>query len=141
MVPGLKVDAPITQVGVDSQGQLEVPNDGDVVGWYRWSAAPGKPGNTVLAGHVDTRADGPGALFDLGHVKAGDRVRLQLSDGSARDYEVTSLQTYRKQELPGDDVFARQGPSQLVVVTCGGSFNRSTRSYDSNVVVIARPIG
>jgi hypothetical protein len=41
-------------------------------------------------------------------------------------------------ELP-PEVFAAGGPPRLVLITCGGAFDRSTRHYADNVVVFADP--
>ena len=38
-----------------------------------------------------------------------------------------------------EDLFARDGTPRLVLITCGGNFNRALDSYDDNVVVIAIP--
>ena len=39
----------------------------------------------------------------------------------------------------GELVFARDGDSRLVLVTCGGRFDPARRSYDDNIVVRAVP--
>ena len=39
-----------------------------------------------------------------------------------------------------DQIFARQGDERLVVITCGGPFDRRT-GYRDNVVVVAEPKG
>ena len=38
-------------------------------------------------------------------------------------------------------VFSKEGEPTLVLITCGGSFNRGLNSYDDNVVVYADPVG
>ncbi|WP_432563447.1 class F sortase [Kineococcus sp. SYSU DK003] len=136
---GPGIDAPVTPVGVDERGQVAVPADGSVVGWYRWSSPAGPSGSTVLAGHVDTRAGGPGALFGLSDVEPGERVRLRLSDGSELGYEVVSRQAHGKAELPVRELFRKDGPPALVLITCGGDFDEETRRYAENVVVTAVP--
>jgi hypothetical protein len=139
-LPGLQVDAPVVPVGVDDHGQVAVPADGTVVGWYRWSPAAGSAaGNTVLTGHVDTRRDGPGALFDLTDVRPGHTVAVELSDGSVVPYEVVALRDYDKADLPVDELFDRTGPARLLLITCGGEFDERTRRYADNVVVTAVP--
>ena len=45
---------------------------------------------------------------------------------------------YPKAALPAD-YFGRGGPSRLVLITCGGTFDSSTRHYRDNVVVVAEP--
>ncbi|WP_432546172.1 class F sortase [Kineococcus sp. SYSU DK004] len=139
-IPDLGVDAPLVDVGVRDDGAFDVPADGDVVGWYRWSAAPGGEGTTVVAGHVDTAAAGPGALYPLAGVAEGARVEVLLADGSTAAYEVVARRSVEKTALPLDEVFRRAGPHELVVVTCGGDFDPVTRSYEDNVVVRAQPV-
>jgi hypothetical protein len=39
-----------------------------------------------------------------------------------------------------DRIFARDGAPQLVLITCGGTFDRTIRSYEDNVVVTAEPV-
>jgi hypothetical protein len=38
------------------------------------------------------------------------------------------------------DIFTFSGPSRIAVITCGGAFDRATRSYTHNVVVLAEPV-
>jgi hypothetical protein len=40
-----------------------------------------------------------------------------------------------------DRIFAKDGDPVLTLITCGGDFNRSLRSYEDNVVTYAVPIG
>nr|WP_276610685.1 class F sortase [Kineococcus siccus] len=140
-MPALEIAAPVLAVGVDEDGLLEIPRDGDDIGWYRWSAVPGGPGTSVFAGHVDTVEDGPGAFFALERAAPGDRVAVTLEDGSVREFAVTARESFPKQALPVDTVFRRGGPPQLVLVTCSGRFDERTRSYEENLVVTAEPVG
>jgi len=45
-----------------------------------------------------------------------------------------------KGTLAATDAFARSGPPRLRLITCGGSYDRATHHYRSNVVVTAVPI-
>ena len=38
----------------------------DDAGWYRYSPTPGSIGPAVIAGHVDSGADGPSVFYRLG---------------------------------------------------------------------------
>ena len=60
-------------------------------------------------------------------------------DGSEREFEITEKAQYDKEELPFDRVFSKTGEPSVVLITCGGNFNRALDSYDDNVVVIAIP--
>ena len=65
-IPALGVDTAIIPVGVDDNGQLDIPEDVQTVGWYRFGPAPGATqGSAVLTGHVDDYRQGAGALADL----------------------------------------------------------------------------
>ncbi len=93
----------------------------------------------VVDGHVDTARDGPGAFFRLGSMGVGDPVELTAPDGSTHRYEVTATARYPKDRLPTEEVFAQDGAERLVLITCGGDFDRASRHYADNVVVFADP--
>jgi sortase (surface protein transpeptidase) len=93
----------------------------------------------VLAAHVDTAEQGAGAFFRLRELRPGDEVVVDYDDGSSGRFIVEARVTYDKDSLPLHRVFARDGSPVLTLVTCGGGFSRSSRSYDSNVVVYAVP--
>ena len=68
----LRLESPVRSVGLEEDGQLEVPDETEV-GWYEYGSAPGLPGSTVLAGHVSwNRTVGP---F---HQLAGQVLRRDL---------------------------------------------------------------
>lgn len=130
------IDAPVVPVQVSSS-ELQVPENARTVGWWSDGAAPGdERGTVVLAGHVDT-VEGPGALFRLETVDPGQRLVVQSAAGP-RNYRVEARQAYRKDRLP-DDIFTVDGAPRLAVITCGGAFDESTRTYEYNVVVYAVP--
>lgn len=133
----IALEAPVLAVGVDDQNQLAVPA-ADTVGWYQYSATPGDPGAAVLAAHVDYGGR-PGAFFNLAELRAGNRIEVELSDGSVLRYRVTGNSQYDKSELPAEELFRKDGSPVLQLVTCGGSFDPAERTYLANVVVTAVP--
>ena len=107
--------ATVRPVGVEPNGEMEIP-PADEVGWYRYGAAPGE-GSAVLAAHI--AYDGVDGVFRrLDRLAPGDEVEVRFDDGTALRYRVRALATYDKDELP-DEVFDRDGPDQLVLITCG----------------------
>ena len=133
----LRVDAPVDPAGVARDGELRIPEDPARVGWWIGSARPGEPHGTVLiAGHVDTAADGRGALFALETLPMGATVEVR-SGGAAQRYRTVARRSYVKQRLPGD-LFRPGTPPRLVLITCGGDFHDG--SYSHNVVVYAEPV-
>ncbi len=137
-IPDLGVDgAAILPVGLEPNGEMEIPRAEDV-GWYELGVAPGEVGSAVLAAHI--AYDGVDGVFRrLGRLAGGDEVVVRFDDGSSRRYRVTAVTEYGKDALP-PELFSRTGPEQLVMITCGGEFNPSLRSYESNVVAVAEPV-
>ncbi len=139
-IEAIGVSADIEPHGVDrSTGQMDVPDNVSDVGWYMYGPSPGDPGSAVLAAHVDLYGQGPGVFFDLDRLEPGDVISVSFDDGTEALFDVRARNTYRKDQLPTDVLFNRDGPPILSLVTCGGGFDRSTSRYDSNVVVFASP--
>jgi Sortase domain len=130
---------PIRQVGLEVDGQLEIPNESEI-GWYRYGATVGRPGVTVLAAHVSWN-DTTGPFYDLGSVEPGDAIAVTLDDGTERRYVVTERTMYDKDELPRERIWRTTGPESLVLITCGGDFNPEIRRFRQNIVVYAVPVG
>ncbi|MCZ2835828.1 class F sortase [Modestobacter sp. VKM Ac-2985] len=139
-LPAQGVDAPLDPVGVAPDGQMELPEDVDRVGWYRFGPVPGDDGSAVLAGHVDDREQGLGALAPLRSTEVGDVVVVTGANGAETRWQVVSREVITKEVLPLDTIFGREGPPRLVLVTCGGPFIPEIRSYRDNVVVVAEPL-
>lgn len=139
-VPRIGIDAPVVPVVVRPDGLLAVPADVRTVGWWSAGAPAAAPsGTVVLAGHVDSARQGPGAFFGIRALEPGDRVILSSASGRTTAYTVAARRQYPKNALPAGQLFDQDRPSRLVLVTCGGSFDRATRHYSDNVVVYARP--
>ena len=109
------IDLPVLPVGVAEDGMMELPTSAFTIGWYEFGARPAdRAGTTVLAGHVDTKAEGLGPLAALRRVDEGTRITLSTAGGTARRYSVTEVKIIRKARVPLDQIFAREGPETLV---------------------------
>ena len=139
-VVALGVDAPVVRESVDRGGALTLPEDPRTIGWWGAGAAPGAPlGTIVLAGHVDSEQEGAGALFPLARTPVGARVVLSGPGGDAT-YVVQARRRFAKDDLPWRELFRQDVETRLLLVTCGGDFDRATRHYTDNVVVYAVPV-
>ncbi len=119
---------------------MDVPSNVQDVAWYQFGPSPGQAGSAVLAAHVDLASQGAGVFFNLRDLEPGDIVEVDYDDGSRQTFRVEARVRYDKGEIPLDVIFATDGPPVLTLITCGGGFNPSIESYDSNVVVYAYPI-
>jgi LPXTG-site transpeptidase (sortase) family protein len=136
-------DSAPVQPAATRDGELQVPENVQHVGWWDGSAEAGDPfGNTVVAGHVDSKTDGLGFFVRLLSLKKGETVTLRGPEGHHLAYTITSIRTIKKDALAtGSAAFDQTGDPHLVLITCGGAYHRGDGGYDSNVVVTARPKG
>ncbi|MFI8631753.1 sortase domain-bontaining protein [Microbacterium sp. NPDC077663] len=138
-ISSLDVDMPVQAVGVQDTGEMEIPERPSIAGWYRFGKAPGDAeGTTVIAAHVDDREYGVGPLAKLREATPGDEIAVTDADGTVTTYVTESVTYIPRAELPVHELFTREGPRTLAVITCGGDFDQQTRTYSDNVVLIAR---
>jgi len=140
VVDALDVDMEVEALGVAADGTMALPDTGLRAAWYRYGSAPASPGGvTLLAAHADTRSTGLGPFARLVDAEVGSAVVVTDENGEDFTYTVTDRAQVAKSEIALDDLFSREGPRRLVLVTCGGVFDRSTGHYVDNVVVTALP--
>jgi sortase family protein len=135
-IPAMHVDSKLIDLGLQSDGSVQVPPRTDIAGWYDGGPRPGEPGPAVILGHVDSK-DGPGVFIDLHAVKAGTEIHVDRADGSSVTFTVTKVQKVLKTKFPTDLVYAPTLDPTLRLVTCGGSFDRAKGSYRDNVIAFA----
>ena len=98
-------------------------------------------GPSVVVGHVDSAVAGRGVVFDLRKLVKGDAIEIERSDGTIAAFRVTDVATVSKDEFPTELVYGSTAMPPLRLITCGGSFDRSVRSYEHNVIVFAEFLG
>ncbi|MDT0392251.1 class F sortase [Streptomyces sp. DSM 41921] len=139
-IPGLGVQAPVVARGLDARGALDPPpyDQPGVVGWYAGGAAPGAPGTALLVGHVDTDTR-PAVFYKVSAMRPGQTIRVIRADAKVAEFTVESVQVLTRDRFDAHQAYGprESGRAELRLVTCGGSFDRTTRSYTANVVVSA----
>lgn len=136
-VPRIGVRSSLVRLGLDGDGEMEVPRDPALAGWFTRGAAPGALGPAVIAGHVTW--DGTPAVFQrLGTVRRGDRVTVGREDGRTAIFTVTRVAQYSKSKFPSRAVYGAIDHAGLRLITCGGTYDSVHHRYLDNVVVFAR---
>ncbi len=136
-IPALAVAGPLEDLVADPvTGELAPPTDPARAGWYAAGVVPGDQGPAVIGGHVDSRS-GPGVFFRLRTLHPGDLIEVTRSDGRTVRFSVIAVALYPKDKFPTAAVYGPTPGPELRLVTCGGAFDRTARSYDDNVVVDA----
>ncbi|MGY5883204.1 class F sortase [Modestobacter lacusdianchii] len=138
-IPAIDVTSDLLRLGLNDDGTVEVPPLGpdDQAGWYERGPAPGAIGPAVLLGHVDSAEHGPGVFFDLGGLQPGDEVRVDRADGTTAVFAVDRVETHPKDDFPTLAAYGNTADAQLRLITCGGDFDSSVRSYEDNVIAFA----
>ncbi|SDI26632.1 Sortase family protein [Sinosporangium album] len=134
----LGVNAPITSVGLNKRGAVEVPpvSNANLVGWYRNMSTPGQAGPAVLLGHKDTRTT-PAVFRRLGELRHGDVIEVERQGGTVAVFTVGGVEQADKRLFPTERVYGKYDNPQLHLVSCGGTYNHSTGHYTDNIIVYA----
>jgi sortase (surface protein transpeptidase) len=135
-IPAIGVRSSLAGLGIDDAGALVPPTDFAQAGWFTAGPLPGDVGPAVIAGHVDSRT-GPAVFFRLEELAVDDTVLVTRSDGRDVEFRVTRVAQYPKDDFATDEVYGPTTGPELRLITCGGTFDRSRRSYEDNVVVYA----
>lgn len=132
-IPILDLAVSLSTLGLNPDRTVEVPTDFAQPGWFGLGPTPGEVGSAVILGHVDSYR-GPAVFFRLRDLTPGDQVEVTLTDGMTAHFTVTRVVMYPKDQFPAQQVYGPHGHSDLQLVTCGGTFDTTTRSYLSNIV-------
>ncbi len=134
-IPTIGVDSALEFLDIDAAGALHAPKDFGKPGWFSKGPAPGDLGPAVIAGHVDSER-GPAVFYRLRDLKAGDVIEVSRGGQWVR-FQVTASERYPKDQFPTAKVYNPTPVPELRLITCGGTFDRSRRSYEDNIVVYA----
>ncbi len=135
-IPALRVNVPLTGLGRQADGSMQVPTDAHTVGWYTGAPTPGSLGPAVLAGHVNYHGK-DGTFARLSTLRAGDRITVARQDGTTATFTVTSVDRYAKDQFPSAAVYGSIDHAGLRLITCGGPFDSGSGHYVDNIVVYA----
>lgn len=141
VIPSIEVNAPLVIVGKDENGIMGTPASAWDVGWYDFSAPAGRPGNTVMSGHVDYHDVGPAVFWRLRELGPGDLIEVHLLDGSVVGYQVTQVESYDAYAAPVEAIIGPTVEDILTLITCDGGFNPAAGEYDRRLAVRALRIG
>ncbi|MEV5419981.1 class F sortase [Streptomyces albogriseolus] len=136
-IPAIGVDTPVVRLGLAPDRTVEVPpiTADDPAGWYRYSPTPGRPGPSVILGHVTVGAHGDGVFRHLARLRRDDGITVRLENGTAAEFAVTSVRTVAKAGFPTEDVYGDTARPELRLITCGGPLEDG--EYRDNVIVFA----
>ncbi|MEA2478707.1 MAG: hypothetical protein QOJ07_629 [Thermoleophilaceae bacterium] len=142
--PGLPRHIAIPDAGVSAQVDgldaqptgLELPRSGRA-GWWRGGPRPGEPGRAVIVGHLDS-THAADVFARVPYLKPGQPIGVLDSAGRQHLYRVVGVTRVEKANFPTEAVYGRTTRPVLVLITCGGPYDRALGHYRDNVLVYAR---
>lgn len=138
-IPSIKVDSPLVDLGLNSDGSLAVPTDFSKAGWYTGGQYPGDANGppALIAGHIDD-LHGPAVFYRLSQLHVGNHVLVHRIDGSVATFVVYRVGSFLKSQFPAASIYAKTTRPELRLITCTGQFDRHAGSYLSDFVAFAR---
>ncbi|MEO8888475.1 MAG: class F sortase [Jatrophihabitantaceae bacterium] len=138
-IPTIGVNSDLKQTGLTPAGLIQEPplSKDSHAYWLSVSPTPGQLGPATIIGHVDSATNGPGVFFRLGALRQRARISVTRADGTVAVFEVERVVEYPKAKFPTKAVYGNTDNAALRLITCGGTFNPSTGSYESNIVAYA----
>ena len=139
-IDAIGVAAPIIAVGVQPDGQLEIPDETPrrlVRARRPPRASPAPPCSPPTS--TGTTSTGPSSDLRAARARRDrhPRARRRHRPGPTRSSSASST---TRRTLPAERIWTHDGPETLVLITCGGSFNPDIRRYRDNIVVYAVPV-
>ncbi len=162
-IPAIGVDAAVGARTVGADGEMTLPHGPADIVWYdmsQWTGLGGTiggGGNAIFAGHVDYNAPvsyagelgfadrvpfrGGGVLIALSTLSPGDTIEIDFQGETLRyvvawRQRVSATDQPRWNEIWSADVAV----DSITLVTCGGEFNFTERSYVDRWVIRAERV-
>ena len=135
-IQAIGASGPVDPLGLNADRTLQVPTDFNRAGYYTGRPNPGAIGPAIIVGHVASKA-GPGVFYRLRDLKPGDEVTIARADQSEVVFVVDRLEQHPKSAFPTRLVYGPTPDATLRLITCGGSFDRSSGHYRDNVIAFA----
>jgi LPXTG-site transpeptidase (sortase) family protein len=133
VIPKINVDAEVQNIGIKTNGEMDVPSNETNVGWYELGFRPGERGNAVIAGHINGKNGEVGVFANLNKLRKDDEVLIEDDLGISRIFRVLgSLDVNPGYE---DDVFSQSDGIYLNLVTCSGLWDSKRQIYSKRLVV------
>ena len=136
-IPSAGVDAPVDGLGARATG-LQVPRLGRA-GWWNGGPRPGEDGRAVIVGHLDS-LHRPDVFARVPNLSRGDAIVVRDRAGDDHHYVVVGVTRVQKARFPTADVYGPAPRPVLVLITCGGPYDKAIGHYRDNVLVYARAV-
>ncbi|MDQ2713784.1 MAG: class F sortase [Chloroflexota bacterium] len=143
LIPAIKVNALVEEVGITDSGDLAVPRRSPWVdtGWYQNGPLPGERGSAVIDGHLDRPHGLPAVFWHLRDLRVGNDVFVIDAQGRRYHFRVTGVVLYLPQNAPLQQIFGNESGNFLNLITCAGEWIVSQHQTMYRLVVYTSLLG
>jgi LPXTG-site transpeptidase (sortase) family protein len=137
IIPSIRVNANVIEVGLASDGSVDVPRGPYDVAWFNGGPPPGLPGSSVIVGHYGRWQNGANSVFDnLKKLYKGDKIYVENDRGVVTTFVVKEIRIYdRGDSVP--DIFHKNEGTHLNLITCSGAWIPGKNTYNQRLVVFS----
>jgi sortase A len=136
-IPKINVDAQIESVGLINSGEMDIPKDITHAAWFNLGPRPGEKGNAVLDGHFGWKNNIPAVFDSLSQLQKGDNIYVENDERIVTTFVVREVRTYTGTEDASAVFGLGDGGIHLNLITCGGVWDKSDKTYSKRIVVLA----
>lgn len=133
LIPKLDIDASVEFVGLTPKGDMAVPKDIKNVGWFDSGPRPGERGSAVIAGHFSGDNTQTGVFNNLHSLEVGDQLYILDTNGTSTTFIVREKRSYDPGHV--EEVFGQNDLAHLNLITCGGEWDKTKKSYTKRLVI------
>ena len=134
-IPALGVHTNIEYVGVDKDNNMDIPKDPVQRGLVQAGHGSGQGGQRGYRRPSRLVRHKTGGLLLPGSLKAGDRIYVRDEQGRDRAFVVTKQADMQLAELPAAGDIRPHTGTHLNLITCNGTYSRTSGQYDKRLVV------
>jgi len=137
-IPKININVSLEQVGLTSQGAVDVPKGKLNAAWFNLWPRPGEIGSAIIVGHYGIFKNGITTVFNnLYKLKLGDKIYTEDKNGKTTIFVVRKFQTYNSNDNAVDVFTSNDGKAHLNLITCEGVWDKISKSYSKRLIVFA----
>lgn len=136
VIPKIKVDINLEQVGITSQGAVGVAKNPFNGAWFNLGPRPGASGSAIISGHFGYFKNGTVGVFNnLYKLKEGDKIYIKDDKGVIIYFIVREIKIYNPKDEALDVFNSIDDKSHLNLITCEGVWDKVSKSYSKRLVI------
>ena len=139
-IPALGINnARVLSVGINSNGNVDTPQNVHDTAWFDGSAKPGHNGAVFINAHTSFSRSFSGIFDRLPELNVGDKIIIERGDGQRFTYIVIEREEQPRDQVDMRRVLNVQGGAEqgLTLMTCSGTYDYRNGGASHRVMIYA----